>query len=87
MKKQAQFLARQAAMFDRSAAKLFQLTRLTVSLMLMVSLGLLIAEPYFSSASALFQLSDGLFHAAFRIAAVGVAAGFAADIMAKRSRK
>lgn len=87
MKKQARFLARQAAMLDQSAAKLFRLTGLIVSSVLISSLGLLIAAPHFSTASALFQLSDGLFHAAFRIAAVGVAAGFAADIMAKRSRK
>lgn len=87
MKKQTRFIAQQAAMLDRSAARIFTLTRLTVNIALLLSLGLLVSAPLFSDRIAVRLLADGLFHAAFRIAAVGTATGFAADIVMRHREK
>lgn len=87
MKRQARFIAQQAAKLDPSASKIFVLTRCTVILTLLVSLGMLLAAPLSESALALDMLAEGLFHAAFRIAAVGIALGFGADIAAKHAQR
>lgn len=87
MKQHVHFLMHQASQMDAGAMKIFSLTRLVGNSMLLVSIALLLAAPYLSDRTAAAALAEGLFHAFFRVAAVGTAAGFAADIVSKRSRR
>lgn len=86
MKQHARFFMQQASQMDTSARRIFSLTRLVGNLMLLASAALLLAAPHWGDRTAAITLAEGLFHAFFRVAAVGTAAGFAADIAAKRSR-
>ena len=87
MKRQTRFFIRQTAQLDSVTVKIFRLTHCVVSFTLLLSLGLLISASLLNDRTAAIQLADGLFHAVFRIAAVGTVAGFAADIAVKRKRR
>ncbi len=71
--------------FDPGAAKILRLTRAVIYFVLLTSLTLLCVRPE-SGSLWLRELAEGLFHSVFRVAAVGVSAGLAFDIAAKRRR-
>jgi len=87
MKRAAQFLIQQASGLDRCALGIFRLTRWVISLLLLVSLILLAAKPILNDRASSFLIAEGIFHASFRIAAIGISMGFAADIAAKFNRR
>lgn len=85
MKHKIRFIAQQTARLDPGAAWIFRFTRTIIHLVLLASLALLCIQPNDGSLWHR-ELAEGLFHSVFRVAAVGVSAGLAFDIAAKRRR-
>jgi|GEM_PF-2003225 len=87
MKRQARFVILQAASADRTAARIFLLTRRTFIITMLACLVLLTAAPFSSDPQLAFELGSELFHAAFRVAVIGTVTGFTADIVLRQSRR